>query len=77
MGPEFLSLACPSLGLGSDYVHQLCLCHAVIIMVILILLVWRIGLGVMGMELVGVMLMVQGFCPVRCWKSVVSYQTQI
>jgi hypothetical protein len=64
MGPEFLSLACPSLGLGSGYVHQLCLCHAVIIMVILIILVWRIGLGVMGMELVGVMPIVQGFCPV-------------
>jgi hypothetical protein len=31
----------------------------------------------MGMELVGVMLMVQGFCPVRCWKPVVSYHTQI
>jgi hypothetical protein len=31
------------------------------IMVVLILLVWRIGFGVMGMELVGVMPMVQGF----------------
>jgi hypothetical protein len=36
----------------------------VAIMVILILLVWRIGFGVMGMELVGVMPTVQGF--VRC-----------
>jgi hypothetical protein len=36
----------------------------VAIMVILILLVWRIGFGVMGMEHVGVMPMVQGF--VRC-----------
>jgi hypothetical protein len=34
------------------------------IMVILILLVWRIGFGVTGMELVGAMLTVQGF--VRC-----------
>jgi hypothetical protein len=33
-------------------------------MVILILIVWRIEFGVMGMELVGVMLTVQGF--VRC-----------
>jgi hypothetical protein len=33
-------------------------------MVMLILLVWKIGFGVTGMELVGVMLMVQGF--VRC-----------
>jgi hypothetical protein len=36
----------------------------VAIMVVLILLVWRIGFGVKGMELVGVMLTVQGF--VRC-----------
>jgi hypothetical protein len=33
----------------------------VVIMVILILLVWRIGFGVTGMELVGVMPTVQGF----------------
>jgi hypothetical protein len=33
-------------------------------MVVLILLVWRIGFGVKGLELVGVMPMVQGF--VRC-----------
>jgi hypothetical protein len=36
----------------------------VVIMVILILLVWRIGFGVMGMELVGAIPTVQGF--VRC-----------
>jgi hypothetical protein len=36
----------------------------VVIMVMLILLVWRIGFGVTGMELVGVMPTVQGF--VRC-----------
>jgi hypothetical protein len=33
-------------------------------MVILILLLWRIGFGVTGIEFVGVMLTVQGF--VRC-----------
>jgi hypothetical protein len=33
-------------------------------MVMLILLVWRIGFGVMGMEFVGVMPTVRGF--VRC-----------
>jgi hypothetical protein len=33
-------------------------------MVMLILLVWRIGFGVMGMEFVGVMPTVEGF--VRC-----------
>jgi hypothetical protein len=36
----------------------------VAIMVILILLVWRIGFGVTGMELVGALPTVQGF--VRC-----------
>jgi hypothetical protein len=46
-------------------------------MVILILLVWRIGFGVTGLELVGVMLAVQGCYPMRCEKSVVSYHTQI
>jgi hypothetical protein len=46
-------------------------------MVILILLVWRIGFGVMGIELVGVMPIVQGFCLVRYWKPVVSYHIQI
>jgi hypothetical protein len=56
-----LSLACPSLGLGRDYVHQLYLCHPVSVVVILILLVWRIGFGVTGIELVGVMLTIQGF----------------
>jgi hypothetical protein len=30
--------------------------------VILILLVWRIGFGVTGLELVGVMPAVQGYC---------------
>jgi hypothetical protein len=46
-------------------------------MVTLILLVWRIGFVMMGLELVGVMSMIQGYCPVRCWKLVVSYHTQI
>jgi hypothetical protein len=36
----------------------------VAVMVMLILLVWRIGFGVTGMEFVGVIPMVQGF--VRC-----------
>jgi hypothetical protein len=32
---------------------------------------------VTGLELVGVMPMVQGCCLVRCWKPMVSYHTQI
>jgi hypothetical protein len=31
----------------------------------------------MGLELVGVMLAVQGCCSVRYWKPAVSYHTQI
>jgi hypothetical protein len=73
---ELLSLVCPGLGLVSGYVHQLCLCHPIIIMVILFLLVWRIGFGMVGLELVGVMPAVQGYYSVRCWKPVVSYRTQ-
>jgi hypothetical protein len=64
IGLDLLSLACPGLSLGSCYVTSSCLCPPVVIIVILILLVWRIGFGVTGMELVGVMPMVQGF--VRC-----------
>jgi hypothetical protein len=33
IGLELLSLACSGLGMGSGCVHQLCLCHPVIIMV--------------------------------------------
>jgi hypothetical protein len=40
------------------------LCNPCSVMVMSILLVWRIGFGVTGMELVGVMPTVQGF--VRC-----------
>jgi hypothetical protein len=35
-------------------------------MVILILVVWRIGFEVTGLELVGMMPVVQGYCLVRC-----------
>jgi hypothetical protein len=56
-----LSLACS----GLVWVVAMFQHHAyvtpVAIMVILILLVWRIGFGVKGMKLVGVMSMVQGF----------------
>jgi hypothetical protein len=76
-GLELLSLPCPGLVLGSGYVHQLFLCHPIIIMVTLILLVWRIGFGVTGLELVGVTPAVQGCCPMRYWKPMVSYCTQI
>jgi hypothetical protein len=44
--------------------HYLFFVTLIAIMVMLILLVWRIGFGVTGMVLVGVMPTVQGF--VRC-----------
>jgi hypothetical protein len=56
------SLACPGLDLGNVMLNYFV--TLVTVMVMLILLVWRIGFGVMGMEFVGVMPMVQGF--VRC-----------
>ena len=49
-------------GFGSVMLHYFVTLVAV--MVMLSLLVWRIGFGVTGMELVGVMPTVQGF--VRC-----------
>jgi hypothetical protein len=63
IGLELLSLACPGLDLASVILH----CYfvtLVAVMVMLILLVWRIGFGVLGMKLVGVMPTVQGF--LRC-----------
>jgi hypothetical protein len=62
IGLELLSLACPGLDLGSVMLHYFVTLVAA--MVMLILLVWRIGFGVMGMEFVGVMPTVQGL--VRC-----------
>ncbi len=62
IGLELLSLACPGPDLGSVMLHYFV--TLVGVMVMLILLVWRIGFGVTGMELVGVMPTVQGF--VRC-----------
>jgi hypothetical protein len=62
IGLELLSLACPGLDLGSVMFHYFV--TLVTVMVMLILLVWRIGFGVTGIEFVGVMPTVQGF--VRC-----------
>jgi hypothetical protein len=49
IGLELLSLACPGMDLGSVMLHYFVTLVAV--MVMLILLVWRIGFGVTGMEL--------------------------
>jgi hypothetical protein len=50
IGLELLSLACPGVGLGSDYGYIIyAYVTPVIVKVILILLVWRIGFGVTGL----------------------------
>jgi hypothetical protein len=59
-----LSLACSSLVWVVAMFQHHAYVTLVAIMVVLILLVWRIGFGAKGMELVGVMPTVQGF--VRC-----------
>jgi hypothetical protein len=64
IGLELLSHACPGLDFGSCMLHHVTYVTLVNVMVMLILLVWKIGLGVTEMELVGVMPTVQGF--VRC-----------
>jgi hypothetical protein len=64
IGLELLSLACPSLDLGSVMLPHIIYVTLAAVMVMLILLVWRIGFGVTGMEFVGVMPTVQSF--VRC-----------
>jgi hypothetical protein len=58
LGLELLSLACPGMNLGSVMLHHIT--YITPVMVMLILLVWRIGFGVTGMEFVGVMPTVQG-----------------
>jgi hypothetical protein len=58
IGLDLLSLTCPSLDLGSVMLHHIT--YITPVMVMLILLVWRIGIGVMGMEFVGLMPTVQG-----------------
>jgi hypothetical protein len=60
IGLELLSLACPGPDLGSVMLHHISYVALVIVMVMLILLVWRIGLVVTGMEFVGVMPTIQG-----------------
>jgi hypothetical protein len=57
---DLLSLTCPGLDLGSVMLHHITYVTLVTVMVTLILLVWRIGFGVTGMEFVGVMPTVQG-----------------
>jgi hypothetical protein len=63
IGLELLSHACPGLDLGSYYVTSPYYVTLVNVTIMLIILVWKIGFGVTGMELVGAMPTVQGFVP--------------
>jgi hypothetical protein len=58
IGLELLSLACPGLDLDSVMLHYFV--TLVDVMVMLILLVWRIGFRVTGMEFVGVIITTHG-----------------
>jgi hypothetical protein len=60
IGLELLSLECLGRDLGSVMLHHTTYVTLVTVMVMLILLVWRIGFGVTGMEFIGVMPTVQG-----------------
>jgi hypothetical protein len=60
IGLELLSLVCPGRDLGSVMLHHITYVTLITVMVMLILLVWRIGFGVTGMEFVGAMPTVQG-----------------
>jgi hypothetical protein len=59
IGLELLSVTCPARDLGSVMLHHITYVTLVVVMVMFILLVWRIGFRVTGMEFVGVMPMVQ------------------
>jgi hypothetical protein len=75
IGLELLSHVCLGLDLGSCMLHHVTYVTLVNVMFMLILLVWKIGFGLMGMELVGVMPMVQGFvqCDARSlWLVIIS-----
>jgi hypothetical protein len=61
IGLDLLSLTCSSLVWVVAMFQHHAYVTLVAIMVVLILLVWSIGFGVTGMELVGVMPTVQGF----------------
>jgi hypothetical protein len=68
---ELLSPTCPSLIWVVILLHQLYLCHPVLLYS-LILLVWRIGFGVTGLELRSVDSDSSGLCPVDSEKPVVD-----
>jgi hypothetical protein len=77
IGLELLSLACPGLDLGSCYVTSYyichpCYCYGYVDPISVENRIWGDGNGICWCDADGSRL-----CPVRCWKSVVSYHTPI
>jgi hypothetical protein len=76
IGLELLSLACLGLDLGSVILHcylcQPCCCHGYVDPISVENRIWGDGNGICWCDANG-----SGLCPVRCWKPVDSYHTQI
>jgi hypothetical protein len=77
IGLDLLSLACSSLGLGSCQVTSSCLCHpcryyGYFDPISVENRIWGDGNGTCWCDADSSRL-----CPVRCWKPVPSYHTQI
>jgi hypothetical protein len=77
IGLDLLSLACPGLDLGSCYVTSYyfchpCYCYGYVDPISVENTIWGDGNGTCWCDADGSRL-----CPVRCWKPVDSYHTQI
>jgi hypothetical protein len=77
IGLELLSLACPGLDLDSCYVTSYYLCHpcycyGYVDPISMENRIWGDGNGICWCDANGSRL-----CPVRCWKPMDSYHTQI
>jgi hypothetical protein len=77
IGLELLSLACPGLDLGSCYVTSYylghpCYCYDYVDPISVENGIWGDGNGICWCDADG-----SSLCPVRYWKPVVSYHTQI
>jgi hypothetical protein len=72
---ELLSLACPGLDLGSVMLHYIChpcYCYGYVDPISVENRIWGDRNGICWCDADGSRL-----CPVRCWKPVDSYHTQI
>jgi hypothetical protein len=75
IGLELFSLACPGLDLGSVMLHYLChpcYYYGYVDPNSVENRIWGDGNGICWCDANG-----SGLCPVRCWKPVDSYHTQI